>query len=591
MDPQHIRNFCIIAHIDSGKSTLADRFLEVTGTIEKRKMKEQFLDQMPLEREKGITIKMQPVRMEYKGYLLNLIDTPGHVDFSYEVSRSLAAVEGAILLVDATKGVQAQTLTNLNLAKKQGLVIIPAVNKIDSPLARTKEVVKQVAKLLSLPEDEVFHISAKEGTGVAELLSAVTEKVPAPQGKLKAPLRALIFDSVYDSFRGIVAYVRIVDGEVRSQEKVSFLVAKTQGNVKEVGYFLPRELTADSLRAGEIGYLVTGLKEAEKVHIGDTVTTQKSQVQPLAGYQTPKPMVFVSLYPQDIDEFDSLKAALFQLQLQDPSLFFELESKEALGRGFRCGFLGVLHSEIIAERVQREFGIDLVISRPSVEFQVTTQQGKQVSVKTPTDWPDGEKIRDMKEPWAKLEVIVPREFFPQVAQLVMGLGGFATGVVDLGEERLLNTFEIPLRQVIADLYDKLKSCSQGMASMDYEILGWRQADLVKLEIWTAGENQDALSVIVPQKDAYKEGKAIVEKLKTTLPPQLFEVALQAVAGNRIIARETLKAQRRDVTGALYGGDVTRKKKLLERQKKGKKELKSKGKVQIPSHVFLSLFRS
>ena len=592
MDQEHIRNFCIIAHIDHGKSTLADRFLELTQTIEKRKMKDQVLDQMDLEREKGITIKMQPVRMNYQGYVLNLIDTPGHVDFSYEVSRSLAAVEGAILLVDATKGVQAQTLANLSLATKQGLVIIPVVNKIDSPLAKTKEVAKEVARLLRVEEEDVFRISAKEGTGVEELLQSVMVRVPPSQGNGEAPLRALIFDSLYDSFRGIVAYVRIVDGIVKANEKISFLTTKAAGSVKEVGHFLPSEHPAESLRAGEIGYVATGLKEAEQVRIGDTITAQKkATVNPLAGYETPKPMVFASLYPQDIDDFDALKSALSQLKLNDPSFSFELESKEALGRGFRCGFLGVLHSEIIAERIQREFAIEIVISRPSVEFYITTEKGESLSVKTPTDWPDEGKILEIKEPWARLEIIVPRDFFPQISQLVLVSGGFSTAVTDLGEERLLCTFEIPLRQVIADLYDKLKSVSQGMASMDYEILSWRSADLVKLEIWTARENQDALSVVVPRKDAYKEGKAIVEKLKNTLPPQLFEVALQAVADGRIIARETLKAQRRDVTGALYGGDVTRKKKLLERQKKGKKELKAKGNVVIPSKVFLELFRS
>lgn len=635
---EQIRNFCIIAHIDHGKSTLADRFLELTQTIEQRKMKDQVLDQMELEREKGITIKMQPVRMRYSHrplmaadnkpiaadeyrrksvlnqrqsaeveYILNLIDTPGHVDFSYEVSRALAAVEGAILLVDATKGVQAQTLANLNLARKQGLVIIPAINKIDSPLARTVEVTKEVAKLLLVPENEIFCISAKEGTGVEELLQAVIAKIPAPLGAKDGPLRALIFDSLYDSFRGIVAYVRVVDGKVAVNEKISFIATEATGSVKEVGCFVPNEVAKEILQTGEIGYVATGMKETQQVRIGDTITTKAQStslreisrretnskfpnIEPLTGYQTPKPMVFASLYPQDIDEFDALKAALSQLKLNDPSFSFEQESKEALGRGFRCGFLGVLHSEIIAERIQREFAIEIVISRPSVEFEVTTQKG-QLSVKTPTDWPDKEKVLLIKEPWARLEVILPRDFFSSVSQLMLASNGILVGVEDLGEERLLATFEISFRQVIADLYDKLKSVSQGMASMDYEILALRSADLVKLEIWTAGENQDALAVIVPRKDAYKEGKAIVEKLKNILPPQLFEVALQAVVEGRILARETLKAQRRDVTGALYGGDVTRKKKLLERQKKGKKELKGKGRVTIPSKVFLELFRA
>ena len=589
----HIRNFVIIAHIDHGKSTLADRLLELTHTIEDRKMRAQFLDTMDLERERGITIKMQPVRMRTEigreEFIFNLIDTPGHVDFTYEVSRALAAVEGAILLVDATQGIQAQTIANLHLAQKEGLTIIPAVNKIDSPLARTEEVVKEIEALLQVEESEILRISAKEGTQVQELLDAVIQRIPAPQGEAEKPLRALIFDSVYDSFRGIIAYVRVVEGKVQGGERVSLLATGAQGQVKEVGYFIPQQVVGSLLSAGAIGYVATGLKEAEDVRIGDTVAKTQNTV-PLPGYLTPKPMVFVSLYPQDVDDYDALKAALVQLHLNDPSFTFDIEAKEALGRGFRCGFLGVLHSEIIAERIHREFAIELVISRPSVEFQVTTQKG-MIFVKTPTEWPEGEKVLEVKEPCAKLEIIVPRSYFPKVSQLMVSLGAIPLEVNDVGQERLNATYEIPLRQIIADFYDTLKSVSQGMASMDYEVKGLKTGDLVKLEIWVAGENQDALSVIVPRKDAFREGKAIVEKLKESLPPQLFEVALQAVVEGRIIARETLKAQRRDVTAPLYGGDVTRKRKLLERQKKGKKELKSKGRVVIPSRVFLELFRS
>ncbi|MBI4138007.1 MAG: elongation factor 4 [Candidatus Wildermuthbacteria bacterium] len=587
----NIRNFCIIAHIDHGKSTLADRFLELTHTIEKRKMKEQFLDQMDLEREKGITIKMQPVRMDYKGYALNLIDTPGHVDFTYEVSRSLAAVEGAILLVDATKGVQAQTLANLALARKQGLVIIPAINKIDSPLAKTQEVAAEVSKLLGVADQEIYRISAKEGTNVQELLDGVVEKVPPPKGNAQAPFRALIFDSTYDAFRGIITFARAVDGEISTGQKIFLLASGAEGAAKEVGYFIPQETQKDKLFCGEIGYIATGLKDSNDVRIGDTIAGVKTGVLPLEGYRTPKPMVFVSFYPQAVDDFDALKAALIQLKLNDPAFSFDMESKEALGRGFRCGFLGVLHSEIIAERVQREFGIDMVISRPSVEFRLIGKDGKEISVKTPVDWPDEQKIERMQEPWAMLDVLAPAAYLSQISQLVLSIGGVQGTVEDFGEGRLLAKYEIPLRQIVADLYDKLKSVSQGMASMDYEVAEWRPADLVKLEIWVAGKSEDALSAIVPRDSAYREGKNLVAKLKEVMPPQMFEIALQAVSGGRVIARETISAQRRDVTAPLYGGDVTRKRKLLDRQKRGKKELKEKGRVVIPPRVFLDLFRS
>lgn len=615
----NIRNFCIIAHIDHGKSTLADRFLELTHTVEARKMKEQYLDQMDLEREKGITIKMQPVRMVYHPrrptqtsaegfsevqhgvqlesaqvedeYILNLIDTPGHVDFSYEVSRSLAAVEGAILLVDATKGVQAQTLANMNLAKKQGLVIIPVVNKIDSPLARTPEVKAELAKLLLVSLDSVFCISAKEGTGIEELLDEVVKTVPAPKGDLNAPFRALIFDSSFDVFRGIIAYARVVDGSIIPATKMFLQGTGAEGFIKELGYFVPGEVKRDMLVAGEIGYIATGIKDPSDVRIGDTIAQLKTGVVALPGYKTPKSMVFVSIYPQDVDDFDALQAALFQLQLNDPAFTFIKESKEALGRGFRCGFLGVLHSEIIAERIQREFGLELIISRPSVEFRLWGKDGKEISVKTPMDWPEAQKIERTEEPWARVDVLVPAEFLSHVSNLMLSMGGNNLFANDFGEGRVLLTYEIPLRQIVLNLYDKLKGVTSGMASMDYEIYEWKPAELCKLEIWVAGKNEDALSAIVPKDDAYREGKALVEKLKESLPSQMFEVALQAVADGRILARETLKAQRRDVTAPLYGGDVTRKRKLLDRQKRGKKELKEKGKVIIPSRVFLNLFRS
>ena len=595
-----IRNFCIIAHIDHGKSTLADRFLELTKTIEHRKMREQFLDQMDLEREKGITIKMQPVRMLWRPdspehsegpeYILNLIDTPGHADFSYEVSRSLAAVEGAILLVDATKGIQAQTLAHLREAQKLRLVILPAVNKIDSSLARTEEVAKELAKLLKRDVSDVSRISAKEGTGVKELLEQVIAKLPSPKGDAKLPSRALIFDSHFDAFKGVIAFVRVMDGVIKANEKVFLLGTRAATLTKEVGYFAPQEVAASTLAAGEIGYVATGVKEPAKVRIGDTISASEG-AEPIPGFQVPRPVVFMSLYPQDTDDFDALKDALLKLHLQDPSFSSELEAKEALGRGFRCGFLGVLHSEIIAERVEREFKIDMVISRPSVEFVLETEHGKTLSVKTPADWPEAHEVKAMKEPWAGLEIIVPPLYLSQVIQLLQGFEAEQHEVEDLGDNKLLLKYSMPLREIVGGLYEKLKNATQGMASMDYHAEELRPADLVKLEFLVAGALEEALSVIVPKSKAFQEGKTVVEKLKESLPPQLFEVALQAVVGGKIIARETITARRRDVTAPLYGGDVTRKRKLLERQKKGKKELKEKGKVVIPSRVFLDIFRA
>ncbi|MBI1984986.1 MAG: elongation factor 4 [Candidatus Wildermuthbacteria bacterium] len=596
----NIRNFCIISHVDHGKSTLADRFLELTGTVEKRKMREQFLDQMDLEREKGITIKMQPVRMlwhpggpersEGREIVLNLIDTPGHADFSYEVSRSLAAVEGAVLLVDATKGVQAQTLAHLSHAKNQGLFIIPCINKIDSPLARIEETAREIEKLLSVDSRDIFRISAKEGTGVKELLDAIIQKVPSPKGEEAKPFRAVIFDSRFDAFKGIVAFVRVVDGTLLPNERFTLLGTQAEGVVKEVGYFSPKEVSQSTLHSGEIGYVATGIKEPEKVRIGDTIAKSKN-LEALPGFQIPKPVVFVSLYPQDPNEFDALKDALSKLKLSDPSFTYDVEAKEALGRGFRCGFLGVLHSEIITERIQREYKIEMVVSRPSVEFSILSNKGEILSVKTPSDWPSPNVIQSMEEPWAQVEVIVPGNFLSQVLQFLRGYEGNQLGVDDLGEEKFLIRNEMPLRELIGDFHDKLKSVTQGMASMDYQIGSMRKANLVKLEFRIAGETEEALSMVVPDSRAYQEGKKVVEKLKEVLPPQLFEVALQAVVGSKVLARETINARRRDVTAPLYGGDYTRKKKLLEIQKKGKKELKEKGRVTIPTHVFLDVFRT
>ena len=592
----NIRNFVIIAHVDHGKSTLADRFLELTGAVEKRHMKEQFLDQMDLEREKGITIKLQPIRLRYafggKEYQLNLIDTPGHADFSYEVSRSLAAVEGAILLVDATKGVQAQTLANLKLAKEEGLAIIPVINKIDLASARVEEVTQSFVDLLKIDESEILRISAKTGQNVENVLQAVIARTPAAKEEVDKSLRALVFDSHFDSFKGVVAYVRVQEGSVRVNDDLFLKASRERGVAKEVGHFSHKEVSDGELKAGQIGYIATGLKEPGMVRIGDTITlAQTAEVEPLQGYAPSKPVVFMSFYPQNPQDFDALKDAISKLKLNDPSFEYEPESHEALGRGFRCGFLGVLHSEIISERLQREYAISLVISRPSVEFKVTDLKGREMSIKTAAAWPQGHQIQSVKEPWVWLEIVTPTSYFSQVVQLLAQLEGQQLDTTNLGVHALSLMYETPLREIVIDFYDKLKSATQGMASMDYQIIDWRPANLVKLEILIAGKKEEAFSQIISREKAFREGKAITEKLKELLPAQQFAVPIQAVADGKIIARETMRAQRRDVTAPLYGGDVTRKRKLLEKQKKGKKELAEKGRVNIPSKVFLDVFRS
>jgi len=567
----------------------------LTNTIPKEKMRPQYLDMMDLERGRGITIKMHPVRMTYtlnlKPYTLNLIDTPGHVDFSYEVSRSLAAVEGAILLVDATKGIQAQTLANLDLAKRQNLVIIPAVNKIDSPQAKIGETKTDLAKLLNIPEGEVFEISAKYGTNVEKLLQDVIEKIPCPKGNSEKPLRALIFDSKYDPFKGVVAFVRVIDGKVSSGEKIYLIQTKTEGEAKEVGYFKPELGATGELKAGETGYIATGIKEPEKVRVGETITKISNlNIEALPGYQTPKPMVFASIYPENPDDFETLKTALSQLKLNDAALTFEAEMKEALGRGFRCGFLGTLHAEIVSERLRREFGLDLVISNPSVVFKVINEKDREIFVYSPQDFPNQSKIKAAQEPWLRLEIITPTSFTGKIAELLKSLNGIRIETKYFSLDRLLLIYEVPLKEIIVGFYDKLKGMTQGFASMNYEILGYRPANLVKLEILIAGEKEEAFSKIVSEKDAFFEGKRMVEKLKEILPVQLFSVPIQASISGKIIARETMKAKRRDVIAPLYGGDYTRKRKLLEKQKKGKKELKEKGRIRIPPRVFLEMFR-
>lgn len=597
----NIRNFSIIAHIDHGKSTLADRLLDLTHTVESKKMMPQFLDSMDLEREKGITIKLKSIRMNYNyqgtDYILNLVDTPGHVDFSYEVSRSLAAVEGTILLVDAGQGIQAQTLANLELAKAQNLKIIPVINKIDLEGANVQEVVEELVNLLKVDESEILKVSAKTGQNVEEVLKAVIERIPAPaKENIAKPFRALIFDSDYDSFKGVIAFIRVVDGEIESYEKIKLFAANAQAEIKELGYFNPGRSSQKKLSAGEIGYIATGIKEPGKVRAGDTIikniTAQSGiDVKPLHGYQEPKPMVFASFYPEDPDDFDLLKDALSKLKLNDPALTYEPETKEALGRGFMLGFLGTLHVEIVAERMRREFNLNLVISTPSVVYKVIGQKGQDQMIYSASDWPDASRIKETQEPWVLLEVITPSVYMGKLMEILKNLGGNYNDTQYLSAERAIIFYDVPLRGVITGLYDKIKSVSQGYASMNYKMSGLKTGKLVKMEIWIAGKKEEALSKIVAEDEAYREGKFVVEKLKEVLDPEQFTVALQAVVGGKVLARETIKAMRKDVTGYLYGGDITRKRKLLEKQKKGKKLMKGKGTVQVPTKAFLEIFKN
>ncbi|MBU3896210.1 translation elongation factor 4 [Patescibacteria group bacterium] len=583
-----IRNFCIISHIDHGKSTLADRFLEMTMTVKKDKMKPQFLDRMDLEREKGITIKLKPVRMNYKDYILNLVDTPGHVDFSYEVSRALAAAEGAILLVDATQGIQAQTLANLDLAKN--LVIIPAVNKIDAPDAKPDECALEIASLLNCEPDRVLRISGKTGENVDLLLERVVQEVPPAKTDIEKPFRALIFDSDYDAYKGVIAYIRVVDGQIRSGDKVRLMASDTLAETKEIGYFTPGYTSQSSLSAGDIGYIATGIKEPGRVRVGDTVVVATQEpVEPLHGYLEPKPMVFASFYPQDANDFDSLKDALSKLKLSDPSFIYEPETKEALGRGYRCGFLGTLHVEIVSERLRREFGLNLVISTPSVVYKITNTKGQEEFIYSASDWPLS--FQKTEEPVVLLEIVSPVSYTSKIMEVLRGLSGVYVQTQYFGHDRAIISYEIPLRSIITELYDKVKSISQGYASMNYKFMGYKKGDLAKLEIWIAGHIEEAFSKIVSQEEAYREGKFLVERLKEVLPPEQFSVALQAVVQGKVLARETIRARRKDVTGYLYGGDVSRKRKLLEKQKKGKKLLKERGRVEVSHQAFLQIFKS
>ena len=581
-----IRNFVIISHIDHGKSTLADRFLEITKTVDKNKMKEQYLDGMDLEREKGITIKMTPVRMIYKGIMLNLIDTPGHIDFNYEVSRSLAAVEGAVLLVDATKGIQAQTITNLELAKKEGLTIIPVVNKIDSPIARTDEVKKEIADFLEISPDEVMSISAKTGENVDILLDKIIEKVKAPDVLEDKPFRALIFDSQYDSFLGVVSYVRVSEGRIRKNDKIYLINAKSVGIVKELGIFKPDMSPTEELKAGEIGFIATGIKEPEKIRIGDTIASS-DDLEPLHGYKEPEPKVFVSIYPQEQNDFEALAVALSKLKLNDSALFYQNQNFQAFGRGFLCGFLGTLHTEITMERLKREFGLDLVIGAPQVCYKAIDGKGREVMIYNPNNWSDD--FKEHYEPWTELTLIIGDAYLGRVFELLSGIDGNHIDSRPFGKDRYLIIYEVPLREIIGGFYENLLNVTQGYASMTYVEIGYKKAELVKLEIMIAGREEEAFSRIIPKAKAATEGKKIVTKLKEFLPPQMFAVALQAKVGGKFVARETISARRKDVLAPLYGGDYTRKRKLLEKQKKGKKEMKNRGKLKVPTEVFLKVF--
>jgi GTP-binding protein LepA len=594
---QHIRNFVIIAHIDHGKSTLADRFLELTGTVEKRKMQAQYLDTMELERERGITIKLQPVRMkyQYKGldYELNLIDTPGHVDFSYEVSRSLAAVEGAVLLVDATKGIQAQTLANLYLAQAQGLTIIPALNKIDLPNARTEQVKEELSYLLAIDPSEILEVSGKMGTNVEKLLQTVIDKVPAPKPPTDQTLRALIFDSTFDAYKGVLAYVRVVSGTLKKTQRIISAATKAKAEVLEVGYFSPQLIQSSELNAGEIGYIATGLKDPGLIRVGDTLTTQDVNLATftgLDGYKEVRPMVYASFFPENSDDYDTLKDAIGKLKLTDASLVYEPEASVGLGRGFRVGFLGMLHVEIISERLKREFGLDLIISSPSVEYMVKMKGGEEIKVRSAAMLPDLSKVDHIAEPIVDLEVITPTTYVGGVMDLVAACRSVYIRTDYLGRETALLKYEVPLAEIITDFYDKLKSISSGYASMSYEPKGFKVDDLVRLDILVADDLVEPFSRIVPRSSSVYEGRAMVEKLKDIIPQQLIQVALQAAIGGKVIARETIKARRKDVTGYLYGGDVTRKMKLLNKQKKGKKKMEEHAKVNIPHEVFLKMLK-
>ncbi|GAA3338804.1 translation elongation factor 4 [Curtobacterium pusillum] len=586
-----IRNFCIIAHIDHGKSTLADRMLQITGIVEDRAMRAQYLDRMDIERERGITIKSQAVRMPWeldgRTYALNMIDTPGHVDFSYEVSRSLAACEGAILLVDAAQGIEAQTLANLYLALENDLEIIPVLNKIDLPAAEPEKYAAELAQLIGGSPDDVLRVSGKTGVGVPELLDRVVGSVPAPVGDVDAPPRAMIFDSVYDSYRGVVTYVRMVDGTIHPREKVQMMSTKSTHEILEIGVSAPEPKPTKGLSVGEVGYLITGVKDVRQSKVGDTVTSaQKPATDALAGYTDPKPMVFSGLYPIDGSDYPDLREALDKLKLSDAALVYEPETSVALGFGFRCGFLGLLHLEIITERLSREFGLDLITTAPSVIYEVTNEDNTVTEVTNPSEFPGG-RIVEVREPMVRAAILAPKDYVGAIMELCQSRRGSLLGMEYLGEDRVEIRYEMPLGEIVFDFFDQLKSKTQGYASLDYEPTGDQAADLVKVDILLQGEQVDAFSAIVHRDKAYAYGTLMTERLRKLIPRQQFEVPIQAAIGARIIARESIRAMRKDVLAKCYGGDITRKRKLLEKQKEGKKRMKMVGRVEVPQEAFIA----
>jgi GTP-binding protein LepA len=587
MDQDRIRNFSIIAHIDHGKSTLADRILEVTNTVTGREMREQVLDSMDLERERGITIKAQAVRVDWKGHELNLIDTPGHVDFTYEVSRALQACEGAVLVVDAAQGVEAQTVANAYLAIENDLELLPLANKIDLPQANPDAAAAELAELVGDAPDRVLRVSAKTGEGVEAVLDAIVERIPPPTGDPEAPPRALVFDSAYDQYRGVVAFVRVVDGQFRAREEVRAMAQGTRFETEEVGFFSPTMRAAESLGAGEVGYVVTGLKDVAKLRVGDTLTSQaRAAEKPLPGYKDVKPMVFAGLFPTDSDEYPQLRDALERLKLNDASLSYDPETSNALGFGFRCGFLGLLHMEIVRERLEREFDLDLLVTAPSVAYQVETPSGERIEVHNPAEMP-AERER-VEEPYVRASIVVPKDGVGQVMELCNERRGRFDHMEYPSPERVLLVYELPLGEIVFDFYDQLKSRTRGYASFDYDFAGFREGELVRLDVLVGGEPVDALSLVLHRDEAYGRGRALVDRLREEIPRQMFDVPVQAAIGSRVIARETIKAKRKDVLAKCYGGDITRKRKLLERQKAGKRRMKQVGAVEVPQEAFLAV---